>query len=414
MDRQSVGCFGRVASVERQEPSNKGVREEERMRPLRRVDLKALLETSEGKCVSLYMPTVQAGKETRQNPIRFKNLLGKARDRLLASGLKPDEADELLQPARKLIPERPFWQRQSTGLAAFISPSDMRTMRLPLELRERAMVGDRFFVKPLVPLLSGDGRYYVLSLSQKRVRLFEASRYSMSEMDLSGIPTNLADALGRDEPEPHLQFHTGTASRGGKRQAMFHGQGGGDEEYHKKDLLQFLHLVDEGIQELLRGENVPVVLAGVDYTLPLYRQASHLRLLVEGGIEGSPDEMDDQELHRRSWALVEPLFRRGQERAVAKYHELEGTGYTARGVEDVVSAARQKRIETLFVARGVGLWGHIDPDSGAVEVHDEWAPGDEEVLDFSAVRTLLNGGTVYAVHEQDVPGGGPISAILRF
>ncbi len=384
------------------------------MRPLRRDDLKALLETSEGKCVSLYMPTVQAGKETRQNPIRFKNLVSKAWERLLAGGLKADEADELLEPARRLIPERPFWQRQSTGLAVFISPDGMRTMRLPLELRERAMVGDRFFIKPLVPLLSGDGRYYVLSLSQKQVRLFEASRHSMSEMDLAGVPTNLAEALGRDEPERHLQYHTRTPSRPGRRPAVFHGQGGGEDEDHKKDLLQFFQLVDKGIQDLLHGEEVPVVLAGVDYTLSLYRQASDLGHLVEDGVEGSPDEMDDEELHRRSWAVVQPLFLRAQERAVARYHELAGTGYTAHGVEDVVPMARQKRVEKLFVARGVGMWGRIDSAGGAVEVHDEWAPGSDELLDYAVVGTLLSGGTVYAMDKGDVPGGSPLAAILRF
>ncbi|MFO8034319.1 MAG: hypothetical protein R6U88_04040 [Candidatus Bipolaricaulota bacterium] len=384
------------------------------MRPLRRDDLKRLFDTTEGKCVSLFMPTVQAGKETRQNPIRFKNLVGKARERLLAAGLKGDQADELLEPARQLIPERPFWQRQSTGLAVFLSPGGMRTMRLPLAFRERAMVGDRFFIEPLVPLLSGDGRFYVLALSQKQVRLFEASRHSMSEMDLSGVPTNLAEALGRDEPERHLQYHTRTPARPGRRQAVFHGQGGGEDEDHKKDLLQFFQLVDKGIQDLLHGEEVPVVLAGVDYTLALYRQASGLRHLVGDGVEGSPEEMDDAELHRQSWAVVEPLFHRAQEKAMARYHELAGTGYTAHGVEDVVPMAEQKRVETLFVAQGARMWGRIDPSGASVEVHTEWAPGDEELLDYATVRTLLSGGTVYAMDEESVPGGPPISAVLRF
>ncbi len=384
------------------------------MRPLRREDLQALLERSEGKCVSVYMPTVQAGKETRQNPIRFKNLVAKARERLVASGVKAEEADALLEPARRLIPERPFWQTQSTGLAAFISPWGMRTLRLPVEFRERAMVGDRFFIKPLLRLLSGDGRFYVLSLSQNHVRLFEASRYSMSEMDLSGVPTNLAQALGRDEPEPHLQFHTGTPPRQGKRQAVFHGHGGGEDEYHKKDLLQFFHMVDDGIQKLLSGADAPLVLAGVDYVEALYRQASDIRALVEHGVEGSPDEMNDEVLHRRAWALVEPMFARAQEKAIGKYHELAGTGYTAHGVEDVVPMVHQKRVDTLFVAKDTGMWGELDPDSGQVKPHQEWQPGDEELLDYAAVHTLLSGGTVYALDADGVPGGAPIAAVLRF
>ncbi len=384
------------------------------MRPLRREDLEVLLEHAEGRCVSLYMPTVQAGKETRQNPIRFKNLLGRARERLLATGMKSQDADDLLEPARQLVPERPFWQNQSTGLAAFISPNGMRTMRLPLSFEERAMVGDRFFVKPLFPLLSGDGRFYVLSLSQKRVRLFEASRYSMGELDLSGVPTNLQEALGRDTPESHLQYHTRTPGGVGRRPAVFHGQGGGADEDHKKDVLQFFQLLDKGIQEILHGQDAPVVLAGVDFTLPLYRQASELPRIVERGVTGSPDEMSEETLHQRSWEVVEPLFNIDQERAVATYYERAGTGHTVSGIEDVLPMAQQRRVEVLFVARGKRMWGRFDPKSGNVEVHTAWQPGDEELLDYAAVRTLLSGGTVYAMEAEHVPGGAVASAVLRF
>ncbi len=384
------------------------------MRPLRRKDLEALLEHSEGRCVSLYMPTVQAGKETRQNPIRFKNMVGKARERLLALGMKGHDADELLEPARQLIPERPFWQNQSIGLAAFISPNGMRTMRLPLAFEERAMVGDRFFVKPLLPLLSGDGLFYVLSLSQKRVRLFEASRYSMAELDLSGVPTNMEEALGRDTPESHLQYHTRTPGGGGRRPAVFHGQGGGADEDHKKDVLQFFQVLDKGIHETLRGQDAPVVLAGVDFTLPLYRQASELPRIVERGVTGSPDEISDEALHQRSWEAVEPLFSAAQDKAVAKYHDLAGTGNTVSGIEGVLPMAEQRRVDVLFLARDTRMWGRFDSQSGHVEVHDAWEPGDEELLDYAAVRTLLSGGTVYATEESKVPGGARVSAVLRF
>lgn len=38
-------------------------------------ELKALVGRNVGACVSLFMPTHRAGAETRQAPIRFKNLL---------------------------------------------------------------------------------------------------------------------------------------------------------------------------------------------------------------------------------------------------------------------------------------------------------------------------------------------------
>jgi hypothetical protein len=40
--------------------------------------------------------------------------------------------------------------------------------------------------------------------------------------------------------------------------------------------------------------------------------------------------------------------------------------------------------------------------------------GNEDLLDASDVHTLLNGGTVYAVEPEQVPGGSLLAAIFRY
>jgi hypothetical protein len=35
-------------------------------------------------------------------------------------------------------------------------------------------------------------------------------------------------------------------------------------------------------------------------------------------------------------------------------------------------------------------------------------------MDFAALHTLLNGGTVYAVAPEQVPGNAPVAAVLRY
>lgn len=50
----------------------------------------------------------------------------------------------------------------------------------------------------------------------------------------------------------------------------------------------------------------------------------------------------------------------------------------------------------------------------AVNLHPEPEPDDEDLLDFAAVYTLLNGGTVYALAPEDLPTSAPAAAIFRF
>lgn len=64
-------------------------------------DLDLLTAPSEGPCVSIYAPMVEAGPETRQNRVRFKNLLQGAEELLHKRyEMKAEARSELLEPLR--------------------------------------------------------------------------------------------------------------------------------------------------------------------------------------------------------------------------------------------------------------------------------------------------------------------------
>jgi hypothetical protein len=381
-------------------------------------ELRTLTRKSEGWCVSIYMPTHQVGAEIQQDPIRLKNLLGEAEEALTLSGLRTPEAKELLEPAGRLLQDGLFWQRQSDGLAIFLSPEAFRYYRLPFDFKELVVVTDRFHVKPLLPLLSGDGRFYVLALSQGGIRLLQGTRYSVSEVDLEGLPKGLAETLGHNDPEKRFQFHTSTMTPGGKgkRPAIFHGHGVASADDPKDYILRYFHWVDEGLRDLLRDVKAPLVLAGVDYLLPIYKEANSYPYLVDKGVEGNPEDLRAEELHEQAWAIVQPLFLAAQKEAATRYKRLAGAGseQASNDLKEVVPAAYHGRVETLFVAIGLQQWGTFDPATNAVQLHREVKPGDEDLLDFAAVHTLLNGGTVYAVELKKVPDEAPLAAVFRY
>ena len=385
---------------------------------LTRDDLRTLIGKQDGLCVSIYMPTHRMGREVQQDPIRLKNLLGKVQDRVVAGGACAPEARELLEPAEMLLHDGLFWQHQSDGLALFVSPEMFKHYCLPFDFEELVVITDRFHIKPLLPLLSGDGRFYVLALSQNEVRLLQGTRYSVSEVDLEDVPESLTEALRYNDPEKRLQFHTGTRTPGGKgeRPAIFHGHGVASADDPKDYILRYFHQVAGGLRDLLRDGEAPLVLAGVDYLLPIYKEANSYPHLVDEGIEGSPEEMSAAELHGQAWAIVHPLFLSAQQEAAAQYRQLAGTGsgQASRNLEEVVPAAYHGRVETLFVAVGLQQWGAFDPATNAVHLHERAEPGDEDLLDLAAVHTLLNRGTVYAIEPEKVPDEAPLAAVLRY
>jgi Bacterial archaeo-eukaryotic release factor family 6 len=390
------------------------------MQLISREEIKTLIEQPKGNCVSIYMPTHPAGPEVRQNPIRFKNLIREAQTRLIDAGLEQEDAIALLEKSQE-IDTQEFWdQIGEQGLAIFISDNIFRYYPLPIDFQELVVVTDRFHIKPLLPILNGNGRFYILALSQQDVRFFEGTRYSVKEVEVENLPKGLDEALQRDDTAKEGQFRIAT-SKGGTSNSFsqpgtFHGQGSPDRDKHQEDILQFFKIVDRALHDKLKLQKAPLVLAGVEYLLPLYRQANTYQHLMDEAITGNPEILSAQELHDQAWQIVEADFQKSQQAVLEQFHELFGgdTGKASNNLQEVVSAAYYQRVDSLLVAVGQQQWGLFDPTSETVYLHPEKETGDEDLLDFVAAHTLLNGGTVYALPFEEIPYSTAVAAIYRY
>lgn len=379
-----------------------------------RDELNVLVQNTQGPCVSIFMPTHRAGIETNQAPIKLSNMLRQADKKLQEQGLRATEARELLSQAEELVKDAFFWRKQAEGLALFISPEVFRTYRLPLGMNEMVMVANRFHLKPLLGLFSLEGRFFLLALSQKDVRLFHGTRDGLSEMSLGNVPKSIGEALGNDDLSSKRQFHTRVMSGpSGGTNSMFRGHGTGIDDF-KTDLLSYFIKINDGVHSLLKDEQAPLVVATVDYLLPLYREANTYANLLSEGITGNPDELSPKELHKQACPLLESYFKRVQKIAGTKLIDLLGTGISSKDIKEIIPAAHFGRVDTMFVAVGLHQWGIFDPEMNTITVHEQAEPGDEDLLDYAALQTFLNRGTVYAVQPEDVPGGGPAAALFRY
>lgn len=377
--------------------------------------LKSLIAQQEKWCVSIYMPTHPVGREQQQDPIRLKNLLAQAETKLLANGLRRPEAQKLMRPAEELLWNRDFWQRQGEGLAIFLTNGFSQVYRLPVEFEEQLHSGNGFYIKPLLPCLGRGIRFYVLALSLNNVRLFEGDGDTMSEIKLN-FPSSMEEALWTDEPEKYLNMHSGSisTSQGKGSAGVFHGHDPADEE--KTNILRFFQSVDSGLNALLEEKNIPMVLAGVDYLLPIYREASSYRNLVEDAVVGNPEREKVKDLHGKAWTIVQPLFEESQKKAFEKFEQLNGqkSDLAVKDIKAAVKAATIGQVETIFVPRDKQKWGRYDAENHKVITETRPGSESEDLFDLVATQTILNSGQVFAVPPEQMPGGGEVAAILRY
>ena len=371
--------------------------------PVTREDLQDLAHAGEGTRVSLYMTTHRSGPETLKGPIQLRNLL----DRAAALGA----SEELLAPVRELLDDDDFWQHQSEGLAVFAAPGFFRRYRLPVEVPEHVNVSDSFRVRPLVPLVSDNDTFRVLALSQQAVRLFEADRYRIEELDLDGVPRSVAEALAYDDDAPRMHRPGG----GGPK---FHGHGS-EEEQDKAELERFFRAVDHGLHERYGVTGTPLVLAAVGHYQPVFASVSSAHThVLDDVVEGNPERRSPQELHTAAWEIADRfLANDGRRAAWQRFGDASGTGLTATDLSTVVLSAAVGRVDTAFVAPGPPVLGTYDVDTSTVRVAGTDGPSDEfrvDLVDEAVLQTLNHGGAVMSVDASDLPDGCDVAALLRY
>lgn len=370
-----------------------------------------LLEFRGENCISLYMPTVQAGKEVRQNPIRYKNILQEIEGQLKDQGMGKTALEEYLQPLKDLITDDTFWRNQASGLAVFYQGGELLAYRLPLNFEEQAILSDRYYIRPLIPMFVENENFYLLVLDLSNVRLFGGTRYTVSEIDLGDTPRTMDEALVYEDPERRLGFHNTSSPSQKGHKGVFHQHL--PEEEEKEDIRRFFNKVDQGVMDVIGGESVPLILIGAEHLLPIYEENNSYPRLLEGIKRGNPNDLHPEELHQLAWNVMEPVLEKEIQKIKDSYKTLLVRDQAAHEIEEIVPAAYHGQIDTLMTAKGEYSWGRYDPDSNQYTKKEPEDADSREMVGYAAAHTLLNGGVVYDLEKQKMPEQAEKAAAIK-
>jgi hypothetical protein len=391
-------------------------------------DLVRLSGIRGGHCISIYLPTHRGGKDIEQDRIHLKNLLETAEQQLKETGCSGGEIRELLDPVKEQLLDQPrFWRQQLDGLCLFRCSELFYAYLLPFTFETQVVVGTHLHIKPLMPLLSGDGRFYLLALQKDSVRVYEGTKDGIGPLTIESLPEEHADLIEDVDRQPSLQWHTETRVPGGHpraqgRPAAFHGHGGleADED---DEIIRYFRRIDQVLSPALKNDEAPLLLAGEDKLIALYRKAnSYPHIIEDAAITMNPSAVrhefaeEGKVLHQQAWEILEPRFEAKRHQLADDYEMWAGRNSERASdeVTAIVPAAYFERVGVLFLALNNEQWGSFDPETGEVQLEDEPTAENRDLVDLAAVHTLLNGGRVYAVPPGEVPGGGELAAILRY
>jgi hypothetical protein len=362
-----------------------------------RSEVERLLLARDPSCVSAYLPTSPITQDAQADRIELKNLASDASAQMEAAGAARASVAEVRESLDALVEDDDFWAEQARSLAVFASPGSLRTFRLPNRLTSIVEVGDRFYVKPLLRAVTFPQAAFVLALAAGSVRLVEVSRegppFTVAVPDL---PADAASAAGKASiadrsPSARLQGSEGQKIR----------------------LRQFARKVDHALRGVLTGLELPLILAAAEPLASIYRSLNSYPHLVEPAVPGNPEALSDADLAAAARLVLDEVYA-GELAAIRDLFELRfAHGRASTDVATVARAATQGAVDTLLVDVDEKLPGHVDEDSGAVTFAADDAVS-YGVVDEIARRALLTGARVLAVRGPEVPGGGPLAAILRY
>ena len=368
-------------------------------------DLAPFLEDHQTPCLSLYQPTHRRHPENQQDPIRYKNLLKTLEESLLGQH-STKNAEALLDPFRRLVGDRDFWNHTSDGLAVLGAAGLFRIFKLQRPVPELAVVANSFHIKPLLRILQSADRYQVLSLSRREIKLFEGNRDNLGEIELApGIPRTITEALGEELTEPHHSV----GSFG-----MRHGHGSRADEIDIDDE-RFFRVVDRAILEhYSRASGMPLILAALRQYHTPFREISHNPFLMSNGIDVDAASLTIDQLRERAWAIVEPEFRSRLAKLTGEIEEAKAKGLGSDDLAAVAQAAVQSRVGSLLVDAEQRIPGHIDKETGRVTIGSLEDPGIDDLLDDLAELVMRRGGKVVVVPAADMPSKTGVAAVFRF
>jgi hypothetical protein len=361
-------------------------------------EFKALATVRADACVSIYVPTTTLPQDTAVSRAQLKTFSKAALDQLDEAGCDKRRRASIGDHLAELEDDDEFWRFQAHSLAVLLTPETMRTFRLPNRLTAMVEVSDRFHLKPLLRAITFPHEAFVLALSENAVRLVEVfADLPPQQITVHELPKSAADAVRR------ASVNDRSPSR--RIQGL---------EGQKVLLRQYCRRIDAALRPLLAGRNTPLILAATEPLASIYRLVNTYPGYAQATIGTSPDRTSDADLAAAARPILDGIYARELQSMRDLFESRRGQGRATSDLFDAARAATFGAIEQMMVDIDEVVAGTVDEADGRITFAEKVSAQTYGIVDEIASRALLSGANVLGVRKEDIPGGAPLAAILRF
>lgn len=358
---------------------------------LSRSELKSLQAHRAYPSVSVLAPTHRTAPANRQDPIRVKNLVRKAIQRLHKEFRKRDVA-AIVKNLQKLV-ENVDWQHTLDGLALFASAENLVALSLPFRVKPRAMIDATFATRDLVYALNRSAPYRVLALGHTS-RLFDAWTNVLEERLAGPFPLVHKGRGGALKP----------ASRFGVNPSALR------DEAHR----QYFRTVAEAVAAVQKDNRLPLVVAGVERNLAFYREVTRQPDDIACLLSGNHAETSPSHLGKLAWSMYDGRATERRTAALVHLDDAVSANRYASGIAQVWREAAAGKCRVLLVEKDFKYPADVAADGLRLSKYTgEGAQALDDAVDEVIERVLAGSGEVEFYSAGDLAVHQGIAAILR-
>ena len=312
-------------------------------------------------------------------------------------------------------PDQALGGGAARGLAVLADNDSTRVVQLGYHVEPRAVVGEGFYLAPLVRHFQYGSHYFLLGLSADRFAFIRGDAVSLRRVD---PPADVLDEFSEEFPlvydghegaldysslENHLPPYHGWKSR---------------NDVKKEEAEKFFRHVNKAVTEhLAKGTGLPVILVSLPEHQAAFRRISTVPHLLDEGILKDVGGLEAPELLGDALAVI------GRARAAHAAELLEAYGDAAahgKATSDLAAigmALAERRVRALFLAEGAYVPGGFDEATGEVSLFEREPHGrfqGPELADGFARAAFAQDAEVLELPADQVPADTGIAALFRY
>lgn len=353
--------------------------------------LKKLKDITSENCVTIIMNTHRTKPDSLKDELVLKNLIKEAENRLLAD--KDNQNTKQLKDQLNKLADQIDHNYNLESLILFVNEDIAEYVRLPIVVTDRVSIGDTFATRDLVRAIHLETNYYVLVLSQEKVRLIEATN------------DKVVQEIGAPFPIENQQFHTKnrTELSVASRQTNL--------------IAAFFNQVDKQVNAVRKDNPLPVLVCCVEENYPEYLKiADQKNSIFNAFLNKNRINEKDHAIIKEAWEVVQKYTIEKNNNRKAELKKAVSANKFLSDTNEIWRAISEGRIQTLFVEEGLYQPAVIQDDEIVYVAENERSKREvvDDIYDEMIEENSSYGGDVVFLPKGALKKFNGLGAITRY